>query len=213
MQTRLNKISQTQKKFHLRSTCCSFQKKKIQSFYHFFQDFTSILQTFSSSGKLLDKLQDFFQEFKSLQGPCKQETPDKLRKTQDPHPVLWHKPAYGLIRNSTLYSCLHSWTCTCFPQLFENTETLNHEPLTSVWKNQLSVLYLVQQRRFLHSLWWDFSPKPVACKVNKLRISLIQCITAVICSPTKYWPVMNNLLQSASALQIHLKFGTVGFWG
>lgn len=79
---------------------------------------------------------------------------------------------------------MHSLTCTCFLQwnsyhkkwmltLFENIKTLHHEPLISVWKNQLSVLYLVQQRRFLHFPWWDFSPEPVACKINTLRISVI----------------------------------------
>ena len=61
----------------------------------------------------------------------------------------------------------------CKLTLFENVKTLHHQPLISVWKNQLSVLYLVQQRRFLHFLWWDFSPEPVACKINKLGISVI----------------------------------------
>ena len=86
-QARLNKISQTQKTFHLRSTCCSF-KKKNQDFLPFFQDFTSILQTFSGSGKVLGKCQDVFKNSRLCTNPVSNRY--LTRKTQDPYPVLWH---------------------------------------------------------------------------------------------------------------------------
>ena len=50
MQARLNKIWPTRKKIHFwRTSCTAF--KKTQDFLPFFQDFTSIFQTFPRSGK------------------------------------------------------------------------------------------------------------------------------------------------------------------
>ena len=61
------RFDQSKKNFHLKSTCCSFQKKKKTSrlFYHF-QDFTPIFRTFSRSGQI----SRLFQELKTLYEPC-----------------------------------------------------------------------------------------------------------------------------------------------
>ena len=57
VQARLNKIWPARKKCHLQSTYCNYHKNSILPF---FQDFISNLQTFSRSGKLLRKLEEFF---------------------------------------------------------------------------------------------------------------------------------------------------------
>ena len=51
------RFDQHKKKFHFWSTCCTF--KKTLDFLPFFQDFTSIFQTFSRSGKLPGQFQEF----------------------------------------------------------------------------------------------------------------------------------------------------------
>ena len=59
------RFDKNNKKIHLKSNCCF---ENTQTFYHV-PDFISIFQTFSRSGKLLGKFQDFFQECKSLYEP------------------------------------------------------------------------------------------------------------------------------------------------
>ena len=70
MQPEIEKdLTNMKKNFSLCSTCCSF--KKNQDFLRFFQDFTSIFQTFSRSGKLLGKFQDFFKNSRLCANPIK----------------------------------------------------------------------------------------------------------------------------------------------
>ena len=64
----LNKIRPKQKKtFTYKAlTCCSFKKNTPQDLFTIFQDFTSILQTFSRS----EQISRLFQELKTLYEPC-----------------------------------------------------------------------------------------------------------------------------------------------
>ena len=70
MQARLNKIWPTRKNWNslLKDLLYGFQKT--QDFLPFFQDFTSIFQTFPRSGKLLGKFQDFFKNSRLCTNPA-----------------------------------------------------------------------------------------------------------------------------------------------
>ena len=61
-------LTKTNKQKNLQSTC-SFQKKKTHDVLPFFPDYISILQTFSGSGKLLGKFQDFSKNLRLSANP------------------------------------------------------------------------------------------------------------------------------------------------
>ena len=60
---------QNGKNFHLQSTCVTLEKNT-QDFI-IFPDFISIFQTFSRSGQLLGKFQDFFKNSRLCANPVK----------------------------------------------------------------------------------------------------------------------------------------------
>ena len=68
-------------RFHLLSTCCGFEKKTILTI---FQDFNSIFQTFSRSGKLLYN----FKTFSIIQ--------DSVRAMCQEHCTIWGGACYWL---------------------------------------------------------------------------------------------------------------------
>ena len=61
-------LTKTNKQKNLQSTC-SFQKKKNSRRFTIFPDYISILQTFSGSGKLLGKFQDFSKNLRLWANP------------------------------------------------------------------------------------------------------------------------------------------------
>ena len=101
-QARLNKISQTQKTFHLRSTCCSFKKKSrlFTIFSRLYLYFTEFFQFW----KFAWQTSRLFQEFKTLYEPCKQQTPDNENPRPKPCSLahIAAVPVYSLIRNSAV---------------------------------------------------------------------------------------------------------------
>ena len=70
MQARLNKIWPTRKNWNSLLKDLLYGFKKTQDFLPFFQDFTSIFQTFPGSGKLLGKFRDFFKNPRLCTNPA-----------------------------------------------------------------------------------------------------------------------------------------------
>ena len=85
IRARLNKIWTKRKKLTYKVLVVAL-KKKLKTFYHFFPDFISIFQTFSTSGKLLSKFQDFFKNSRLCANPESEKRENWPWKTGAPYP-------------------------------------------------------------------------------------------------------------------------------
>ena len=85
IRARLNKTWTKRKKLTYKVLVVAL-KKKTQDFLSFFPDFISIFQTFSRSGKLLGKFQDFFKNSRVYANPESGKRENWPRKTGAPYP-------------------------------------------------------------------------------------------------------------------------------